>query len=243
MSFGITAILARVPLVPALLVLTGSALFVRSAQADSDIRSTFEQDLKALPADVAENLRTLVTKLAEHGVPVSVLETKLREGLAKNIPPQQIGMVLSRITDNSIWIHEQISACAFAKLPEARVQILSVGNDALLGALNQDDFLSAIKTVCSSDDGAGRIAQAFELFSYVTNRLRASKNVSWPLALALLSRNESKAATNQLVLTLQDVFKARGNVESALNYATSRLKAGASLRAAVNEIKEQFLRQ
>jgi hypothetical protein len=64
-------------------------------------------------------------------------------------------MLLSRMTDNSIWIYQRLSACVFSKQPEAKEQILSVGNDALLGALTQDEFLLAIRAVCRSDRDFG----------------------------------------------------------------------------------------
>lgn len=234
---------ARVSLISALGLFASSLFFPHIVTASEENPAVLSEGLNSMPTDTAENIRQLVLQLQKLKIPTSSFEQKLQEGLTKKIAPQQIFTVLARMADNLLWLNEQTAACVFFKIPDRQNTMLNIGNDALLGALTRNELLSAIQIVCGANDGVERFEQVFELFSYATNRLRANKTAAWPFALAVLSRQESKATMNSLVLALQEIFKARGNIDSVLVYATARLQKGVALRTTTNELKEQFLRQ
>jgi hypothetical protein len=223
------------------LALFAAVLVTRAVRAESPISTDVAQELDSLPPEIANSVRVSLDRLEAQRVSSEPLMQKLREGRAKNIPPQQLAQVLGRMTDDLLWLDAQLAPCACAKAADAKARLMSLGTDTLLGALSRDDFGAALTVVCASVDGVGRLASALELFAYATNRLRVSKSVAWSFTTTLLKRNESKSSENQLVLVLQEIFKARGTVESALTLATTRLAAGSTLRATANELRDQFL--
>ncbi|MBN1960437.1 MAG: hypothetical protein JW841_05785 [Deltaproteobacteria bacterium] len=233
---------AWVHIIPTLVFLSSFICNTPASFAANDSLLHLEDDLKNLSTDNAVTIRSYIERLKQQNITISILEQKLHEGLAKNIPPQKLVTVLQQITENSLWQNTLISSCICAQKPNTKNAMINLGNDALLSAWTRKDLSAAIKIVCNSQDGANKLAIAFELYAYTTNRLRADKKLSLSFALAILTKKSfNTAASNQFVRVLQEIFKTRGNINNVLSFATIRLNRGLSPRNTANEIREQFL--
>ncbi len=202
----------------------------------------FERELEDALGTVPPELSTALGSLHARRAPVEVLEQKLREGLAKRVPPRRIGETLARMAVGLVWIEDQLTGCRGEQVARARDAMRTLATDLLLGGVDQARLGPAMARACAQPDPAAWAAETGELYFLLVNRLDAARPAAWELTLAAIASPDARAGLSALVGCLQDISRTRGSVDRPVQVALERLRAGSSLRRVRLELEERFLR-
>lgn len=229
----------------ALLLLTGAPPFGGGARAAPpttvsvpDLRSDIEVHL----GEETGRLLGLLAELERQRIPLALWQQKLREGLAKKVPPARIATALERMGTNLLWAQERLAACE-RLAADHRSGMLALVNDILWGGPSREQLAPVLAAACEQADPLAATTRTGETYLYLVNRLGASPEAAWAFATELVGQDDSQGAVNRIVILLNDLHRKRGSIDRILERATKRLRAGASLRTVRNELREQFLHQ
>ncbi len=199
-------------------------------------------DLQGHLGDEAKALRPLLDRLEDSQVPLGLWQQKLREGVAKRVPPARIASALRRMGENLVWAKAALQPCERLS-PTEVVDLLELTNDILWSGAARGLVAQSLAVACGRADPAPAISRAGEAHLYLVNRLGATPEAAWAFADQLLARDDSQGAVNRIVTVFHDVQRKRGAVDRVLERATNRLRQGAALRTLRNELREQFLNE
>lgn len=197
-----------------------------------------ESSLGGVPRDLGDALDTLRVR----SVPLELLERRLREGLAKGVPARAIGEALTRMALSLLWVEDQLAGCTTPVAREARAVLRDLSTDLLISGVDQRHLAPLLARACTLNDPAAWAAAAGELYFFLTNKLGAPRDSAWAATAAASVLPDAHQGIAALVACFQDIHRARGSIDRALEVATPRLRAGTPLRRVRLELEEQFLR-